>query len=63
MLAQVATPGPIWVERLELLFPFGVSDKYPRLSLTPISRENAGEFLVDAHAAVEWLAALVGVGG
>lgn len=54
---------PLAVERLELLFPFAIHDKYPRLHMSPIPRADAIGLIEDARQAVDWLAVLVGIGG
>lgn len=57
---ELGLDPPLAVERLELLFPFAIHDKYPRLHMSPIPRSDAIELIEDARQAVDWLTDLVG---
>ena len=59
VLAGVGLTSPIVPEQLEMLTPFAIDDKYPRLKLEPISRLDAADLIPTAQLAVEWLATLL----
>lgn len=54
---------PLNHAELRALTQFAVDDRYPRLTLSDVSRETAIAFLPSATGAVEWLAGLVRVDG
>jgi HEPN domain-containing protein len=58
LLRELGLAPPLGPERLALLFPFAIHDKYPRLQVTPIERAEAQALLADAKLAVQWLAEL-----
>ncbi len=59
MVANVGLVPPLSPELFDALTPFAVDDKYPRLRLLPIQRDEAQAFITHAQAAVWWLTASI----
>ena len=55
LLIQAGCEPPLDPRRLGLLQPLATRERYPALSLLPISREEAAELLPDARQTVAWL--------
>ena len=53
MLRERGRTPPVPLERLDMLFPFAAKDKYPRLEIAPIERDDAAELIADASLVVE----------
>lgn len=58
-LADAGLSGPLPLAALGRLTPYAVDDKYPKLNLVPIAREEAVALLPEARVAVQWLTGLV----
>lgn len=58
-IVTLGLTGPLAVGLLDALTPFAVDDKYPRLAMVPISREEAYALVPAAQAAVDWLSRLI----
>lgn len=59
ILRRAGLIGPLPPDALDLLTPFAINDKYPRLTIVPISREDAIALIASARLAVDWLAGLL----
>ena len=54
-LLDLGTAFPLVDEEVQALLPFAVDDRYPRLTLSDVSRVDALELLPVAERAVAWL--------
>lgn len=59
LLREHGLSPPLEAMALERLFPFAIHDKYPRLQMVPIDRDQAAALLVHAQQATRWLANLL----
>ncbi len=58
-LLELGTASPLHDVEVQALLPYAVDDRYPRLTLSAVSREEALLLLPVAERTVAWLAGLV----
>ena len=59
-LLELGTASPLQDVEVQALLPHAVDDRYPRLTLSAVSRVDALELLPVAELAVAWLDGLLG---
>ena len=59
-LLELGTASPLQDAEVQALLPYAVDDRYPRLTLSAVSRADALELLPVAERAVAWLDGLLG---
>ncbi len=62
-LLELGTASPLHDTEVQALLPYAVDDRYPRLTLSAVSRADALELLPVAERAVAWLDGLLGAAG